>query len=55
VEDVSSTPQPTGSAEQNKQRLEVARMFHELISRDREDGRATGQPRDTAGLDPRRT
>ena len=22
----------------------LARMFHELLSRDREDGRATGQP-----------
>ena len=22
----------------------IARMFHELLSRDREDGRATGQP-----------
>jgi hypothetical protein len=29
-------------------------MFHELMSRDREDGLATGQPRGTAGLDPRR-
>jgi diguanylate cyclase (GGDEF)-like protein len=36
--------------------MPLARMFHELLSRDREDGRATGQPsRGTAGLDPRRT
>jgi hypothetical protein len=36
--------------------LVLARIFHELLSRDREDGRATGQPsRGTAGLDPRRT
>ena len=33
----------------------LARIFHELSSRDREDGRATGQSRETAGLDPRRT
>jgi len=34
----------------------LARIFHELLSRDREDGRATGQPsRGTAGLVPRRT
>jgi hypothetical protein len=34
----------------------LARIFHELVSRDREDGRATGQPsRGTAGLNPRRT
>ena len=26
------------------QNLPLARMFHELLSRDREDGRATGQP-----------
>jgi len=44
VEDVSSTPQPMDSVEQNEQRLEVARIFHELMSRDREDGRTTGQP-----------
>ena len=24
----------------------LARMFHELLSRDREDGRATGHPQD---------
>jgi hypothetical protein len=35
---------------------ELARIFHELLSRDREDGRATWQPsRGTAGLVPRRT
>ena len=29
----------------------LARIFHELLSRDHEDGRATGQPsRGTAGL-----
>jgi hypothetical protein len=34
----------------------LARIFHELLSRNREDGRATGQPsRGTAGLVPRRT
>ena len=34
----------------------LARIFHELLSRDREDGRATWQPsRGTAGLVPRRT
>ncbi len=34
----------------------LARIFHELLSRDRKDGRATGQPsRGTAGLVPRRT
>ena len=34
----------------------LARMFHELLSRDREDGCATGQPSSgTAGLDPRCT
>ena len=34
----------------------LARMFHALLSRDREDGRTTGQPsRATAGLDPKRT
>ena len=34
----------------------LARLFHELLSRDHEDGRATGQPsRGTAGLVPRRT
>ncbi len=34
----------------------LTRMFHELQSRDREDGLATGQPsRGTAGLDLRRT
>jgi hypothetical protein len=38
VEDVSSTPQPTGSVEQNKERLKVAQMFQELMSRDRETG-----------------
>ena len=27
----------------------LARMFHELLSRDREDGRATGQPQ---GVEP---
>jgi hypothetical protein len=33
-----------------------APMFHELLLRDHEDGRATGQPsRGTAGLVPRRT
>jgi hypothetical protein len=32
--------------------LVLARMFHELLSRDHEDGRATWQPsRATAGLD----
>jgi len=36
--------------------LVLARIFHELLSRDREDGLATRQPsRGTAGLDPRRT
>ena len=36
-------------------RLGLARIFHELVSRDREDERATGQPsRGTAG-NPRRT
>jgi hypothetical protein len=34
----------------------LARIFHELLSRDHEDGRATWQPsRGTAGLDSRRT
>ena len=34
----------------------LARIFHELLSRDREDGRATWQQsRGTAGLVPRRT
>jgi hypothetical protein len=34
----------------------LARIFHELLSRDHEDGSATGQPsRGTAGLVPRRT
>ena len=34
----------------------LARMFHELLQRDHEDGRVTGQPsRGTAGLVPRRT
>jgi len=34
----------------------LARMFHELLSRDHEDGRATWQPsRGAAGLVPRRT
>jgi hypothetical protein len=33
--------------------MPLARMFHELLSRDREDGRATGQPsRGTAGFGP---
>jgi hypothetical protein len=33
----------------------LARIFHVLLSRDHEDGRATGQPsRGTAGLVPRR-
>jgi hypothetical protein len=36
--------------------LVLARIFHELLSRDREDGLATGQPSPgTAGVDPRRT
>ena len=36
--------------------LVLARIFHELLSRDYEDGRATGQPsHGTAGLVPRRT
>jgi hypothetical protein len=29
----------------------LARIFHELLSRDCEDGRATGQSRGTAGKD----
>ena len=34
----------------------LTRIFHELLSRDREDGRATWQPsRAIAGLVPRRT
>ena len=33
----------------------LARIFHETALRDRGDGRATGQSRETAGLDPRRT
>jgi hypothetical protein len=34
----------------------LARMFHESMSRDRPEGRATGQSsRGTAGLVPRRT
>ena len=34
----------------------LTRIFHALLSRDREDGRATWQPsRGTAGLVPRRT
>jgi len=37
-------------------RLNSRPVFHELLSRDRGDGGATGQPsRGTAGLDPRRT
>jgi hypothetical protein len=31
----------------------IARMFHELLSRDHEDGRATGQPRAAQALAPR--
>jgi hypothetical protein len=34
----------------------LARIFHELVSRDHADGRATWKPsRGTAGLAPRRT
>ena len=40
----------------SKTHFHLARMLHEFPWRDREDGRATGQPsRGTAGLDLRRT
>ena len=43
------------SANGNEQEM-LARIFHELLSRDHKDGCATWQPsRDTAGLVPRRT
>ena len=43
-------------AEHKSEASYLARLFHELLRRDREDGRASGQPsRITAGLDPSRT
>ncbi|MEJ2236190.1 MAG: hypothetical protein P8X67_19975 [Syntrophobacterales bacterium] len=33
-----------GNIQADERRNQLARIFHELLSRDQEDGRATGQP-----------